>query len=204
MKFIEFFERPVRGKIEAPAIVRKTDDFLADLPADQTALDMVIRELSQLNADEVSRFDSWTAKGTAMLGASGLLLALSPLGLSFIRIASGVLTWPRYGFWLAMVSLFLITIGLFFLATWNSLVSLRARPICRLDEDEWTTEDEQSVAVLRRTLAANKLTTYKNNIDITNLKGIKVNEAWKYFFLGCLAETLFVALAILMQAFWQG
>lgn len=202
MKFIEFLDKPVGSKSEGSPAIHKTDDFLTNLPTDQTALDMIIQELSQLNADEVSRFDSWTAKGTAMLGASGLLLALAPLGLSLTRLVEGPLTWPRYWFGLAMLSQFLLAVGLFFLATWNSLVSLRARPICRLDEDEWTTKEEQPVDELRRTLAASKLTTYKNNVDITNLKGTKVNEAWKYFFLGCLAETFFVVLAILMQTYW--
>lgn len=202
---MDFLEKDVfSGSEREKPEVRSAGNYRDRLPSDGALLGQVIQELTQLNSDEVSRFDSWTAKGSAMLGASGLLLALAPLGFSLIVPGVRLHSWAHFWWWFAMVVPFLLSLGLFFLATWNSLVSLRARPLCRLDEDGWISGTSNSIDEMQRELAADKLVTYKNNLDITNYKGTKVNEAWRYFFLGCLAQAVFIAVALIFRTYWPG
>ncbi|MBL7076265.1 MAG: hypothetical protein ISS31_02230 [Kiritimatiellae bacterium] len=205
MKIVDILEKEVfsGSEMETPE-VRSAEQYVDKLPSDSAVLEQVAAELTQLNADEVSRFDSWTAKGSAMLGASGLLLALAPLGFTLIAPGMSPHSWSHFWCWFAMVVVFLLSLGLFFLATWNSLVSLRARPLCRLDEDGWISGTSKTPKEMQRDLAADKLVTYKNNVDIANLKGTKVNEAWRYFFLGCLAQAVFIAAALILRTYWSG
>ncbi len=202
MRIIDILDRPLWCK-DATAALHKAGDFEAGFTNDPDCLEMIIEELSTLNSCEISRFDGWTNKGTAMLGASGLILSLVPLGFPLVGLSYEFHTLAQFWAWFTQSTLYLFAIAGYFLATWNSLVSLRARPLCFLDEDEWRKGKQDNRDSFRRELAANKMATYKNNVEIVNLKATKVNEAWNYFFLACMAQIAFLLWSVARYIYFE-
>lgn len=177
-----------------PKALFRADDQRALLPDDQQCLARAYEVLVRLNAEEIRRFDAFTRKAGSLLAASGLMLTISSLGLtrlSDLHHADSRLYFPA-------MAAFLLTIGTFFLATWNAMMSIRSRPCCCTDEALFCDPQNKPVdhAVLQKDIAASELAAYKNNVEIVNEKGTQANTAFRYFFIGCCGELSFVFLLV--------
>lgn len=202
MHIVDILDRPLWNK-HVPAPQKKSEELVAGFISDPACLEIIVEELSTLCSDEVSRFDGWTNKGAAMLGASGLILSLMPLGFPLVEVKNDFQTFTQLWVWFIQESLFILAVMGYFLATWNSLVSLRRRPICRLNEDDWHNKKHTNLDVFHKSLAAEKMAIYKNNVDIVDLKATKVNEAWKYFFLACLSQMVFWGVSVFRYLYFN-
>ena len=157
-----------------------------------------IKELTLLNSDETARFNSWNAKGLAMLGASALSLTFFSLGIRSLEkpLPPTEVSILYISIYILPLLLFLFAVIFYSLATWNALVSLRPRPICRLDEDELL-----SIAIsdgdFLKSITADKMATYKNNMQIVNEKASAVKAAWEYYFCAFIAQAAFLVIIVL-------
>ena len=193
MRIVDVLDRPLcistRANEEEVKLCQ-TARMAERLPRNDDQLVEVSRIIARLNDQELSRFDAWTNKGGMMLSASGILLSLVSTSAAFLfstqdRLVHALVSCPM-----------VIAAGLFFLATWNALISLRARPICRVDEDDVlvSANDPDDSSGILRMITASELAAYKNNINIVNDKATRVNLAHVYFFYGCLLEAMYLLL----------
>ena len=196
MKLLDVLDRPLCARTATTDVeteLYQTAHMDERLPRGDDQLAEVYSMIARSNDQEMSRFDAWTNKGGMMLSASGVLLSLVSVSAVLLPSAQNRLV-------CRLVScVMVIAAGLFFLATWNALMSLRARPLCRVDEDDIlaTDGDHPNRSALLRVLAASELAAYKNNIHIVNEKATRVNRAFIYFFYGCLLETIYLALSLI-------
>jgi hypothetical protein len=167
-------------------------------PRETAPLQLMNEELCRLNSDEMARFDGWANKGIALLGASGLILSLGSFGFPLLRIPE-TLTSPveHIAFILLRQLPFMAAISLFFLSSVLSLVSLRARPLQRLDEDAIARLAKDDTSESLKNLADTRLAMYKKNVEAVNAKATRVNQAWLSFFWGCAAQMVFLATLVI-------
>lgn len=176
----------------------QSENMRSLLPTERKCVDLAYQLLIRLNAEENRRFDAWTRKAGTMLTASGLMLSLCSLGVPRL---DQLHTKGEITYFLA-IAVIITGVGAFFLSTLNALVSIRARPLCSVAMDVVCSEDNKpsDATLLVEELTASELCAYRNNELIVNEKATKVNQAYNWFFVGCVLETSFVLLVILTMA----
>jgi Mg2+/citrate symporter len=175
-------------------MLHKYPDFLDKLPPEGESLRLVDEELCRLYSHELARSDGWTNKGLALLGASGLVLALAALGHTALMPPDGLCTWwQAILFLLSRPLAFFTALVALFLSLLYSLRSLSPHRVYGLHPDDLANIALIEGTEARRILAAMRWACYKNNVATVNSKATWVNRGWQWFLVGCVSQTVFVA-----------
>lgn len=193
-KLVKLFGTHENALLPLPA----ASDYIQKLPTNSENLEIISSEMSQMNSDEMSRFESWESKGAAVLGATGLLLSLVPLGLPII---AEEITKHNSVYAIAVSAIFSLTVCLYFMATFYAIQSLRPRPISRVDDGMFLDSAVNQTVDFKRVIVAEKIVVYKINTNVVNIKATDVNTAMCFFFYACIFQTAFITMTIIKSTY---